>query len=290
MFTVNTNLGLEHLEKAISFIDPGRHRSSRFRLGNYPGVSCYTTLALILWGLGYPDRALQRAHEAVDLAKKVNHPYSLAFALFHIGFLHFWRREVELSLEYAQAVLDIAERHEFQIWKSVGTCLQGAGLASIGRAEEGLSQIQLGMDLYQGLKSPPIFWPLLRSLQAGVCGLAGKPEQGLILLDELIGYPSLGYGRVMLVEFLRLKGDLLLALSPENTSKAELIYLRALETAQGEGTSMQELRAALSLTRLWRGTSKFDQGRQLLGKVYAKFTEGFTTVDLTEARDLLQPN
>jgi len=290
MFTGNTNLGLEHLEKAISFIDPGRHRSSRFRLGNYPGVSCYTTLALILWGLGYPDRALQRAHEAVDLAKKVNHPYSLAFALFHIGFLHFWRREVELSLEYAQAVLDIAERHEFQIWKSVGTCLQGAGLASIGRAEEGLSQIQLGMDLYQGLKSPPIFWPLLRSLQAGVCGLAGKHEQGLILLDELIGYPSLGYGRVMLVEFLRLKGDLLLALSPENTSKAELIYLRALETAQGEGTSMQELRAALSLTRLWRGTSKFDQGRQLLGKVYAKFTEGFTTVDLTEARDLLQPN
>jgi predicted ATPase len=73
VFTGNTTLGLEHLEKAISFIDPSRQRSSRFRIGNYPGVSCYTTVAMIQWGLGYPDRALQRAYEAIDLAKKINH-------------------------------------------------------------------------------------------------------------------------------------------------------------------------------------------------------------------------
>ncbi len=93
----------------------------------------------------------------MELAKTINHPYSLAYALFHTGFLRFWRREVEFSLSCAQAVLDVSERHEFQIWKAVGTCLHGAAIASLGRAEEGLAQIQQGMEIYQDLKSPPIF-------------------------------------------------------------------------------------------------------------------------------------
>ena len=289
-FIGNIDLGLEHLQKGIAYIDPERYRSSRFRLGNYPGVTCYTTSALILWGLGYPDRALQRADEAVDLANKINHPYSLAYALFHTGFLQYWRREAELSLGCAQAVLDVAEKHKFQIWHAVGTCLHGAGIASMGRAEEGLAQIKLGMDLYQGLKSPPIFLPLLRSLQAVVCGLVGRPEQGLALLDEAIAIPSLGYGRVLLVEFYRIKGDLLLALSPDNPSGAELWYHRALETAQEQGALMLELRAAISLARLWQNQGNAKQGRRLLSDVYERFTEGFTTVDLMEAKDLLRRN
>ena len=128
LFTGNIDHGLEHLEKGISLIDPHRHRSSRFRIGNYPGVSNYTALSMILWMMGYPDRALNHANQAVELAKEVNHPYSLAYALFHAGFIYHWRREVELSLEYAQEVLELAERQKFQIWHAVGTCLHGAGL------------------------------------------------------------------------------------------------------------------------------------------------------------------
>lgn len=286
-FIGNIKLGLEHLEKATSYIDPKRHRSSRFRLGNYPGVSPYTASALILWGLGYPDRALEQANKAVNLARKINHPYSLAYALYHMGYLRFWRREVESSLESAQAALDLAEEHDFQIWYAVATCLQGAGIASLGRAEEGLAQIQRGMDLYQGLKSPPIFWPLLRSLQAGVCGKAGKPAQGSNLLDEAIRMPSVGYGGVLLADIYRLKGDLLLAISPDNPSEAEAWYQRSLEAAQEGGASMLELRAAVSLAKLWQNQGKGERGKQLLSKAYAKFTEGFSIPDLIEARELL---
>lgn len=282
--------GLEHLEKAISYVDPERLHSSRFRLGNYPGVACFTTSALILWGVGYPDRALKRANDAVNLAKKINHPYSLAYAMFHTGFLHLWRREVELSVACAQAVLDIAEKHELQIWYAVGICLHGIGIASLGRAEEGLAQIELGMNLYQGLKSPPIFWPLLRSFQARACGLVGKPEQGLALLEEVVASPSQGYGSVLMVEHLRLKGDLLLALSPANRSEAERLYLRALEMAQEQGASMLELRAAISLSRLWWDQGKAEQGRRLLSSAYEKLSEGFTTADLIEAQELLRRN
>jgi hypothetical protein len=286
-FTGDFNLGLEHLEKAISYINPDRPHSSRFRLGNYPGVGSYTASALLLWGFGFPDRALQRANEAVNLAKKVNHPYSLAYALFHIGFLHFWRREVQEGLNCAQAVLDVAEKHGFQIWHAVGTCLHGAGIAGLGRAEEGLAQIQRGMDIYQELKSPPIFWANLCGLQARVCGLAGKPELGLAILDEVLGFPSQGYGSVLMVEFYRLKGDLQLAFTPDDPSDAEAWYQRALETALEQGAIMLELQVAISLTRLWWNTSKVDQGRKLLREAYAKFTEGFATMDLIEARELL---
>jgi predicted ATPase len=286
-FTGNIPLGLEHLDKGIALIDPSRPLSSRFRIGNYPGIPCYTTSALILWGLGYPDQALQRAYAAVELAKKVNHPYSLAYALFHTCFLQLWRREVELSLDSAQAVLEVAEKHEFQIWKAVGTCLRGVGIAGMGRVEEGLAQIQNGMDIYQELKSPPIFWPLLRSFQAEVCGLAGKPEQGLALLDDTPTPPIIGYGSMLLVGIMQIKGDLLLAHTPEKPEEAESWYLRALEIAQGQRATMLELRVALSLTRLWWNTDKVESGKQMLNEVYGKFTEGFTTADLLEARELL---
>jgi len=196
---------------------------------------------------------------------------------------------MELCLSCAEEVLEVSKKHELQIWVAVGNCLHGAGIASLGRVDEGLAQIQIGVDLYRGLKSPPIFWPLLLSLQAGACGLAGKPEQGLALLEELVSFPSQGYGRVMMVEFLRLKGDLLLALSPDNLSEAELQYLRALEIAQEQGATMLELRAAISLSRLWKNQDKAEQGKQFLRTAYEKFSEGFTTLDLIEAKNLLEP-
>ena len=95
---------------------------------------------------------------------------------------------------------------------------------------------------------------------------------------------------MLLVEFYRIKGDLLLALSPDNPSGAELWYHRALETAQEQGALMLELRAAISLARLWQNQGNAKQGRRLLSDVYERFTEGFTTVDLMEAKDLLRRN
>jgi predicted ATPase len=287
LFTGNYKQGLEHLEKGISYIDPGRRRSGRYRIGNYPGVSSYTAISMILWGLGYPDRALQNAKKAVALAKAINHPYSLAYALFHIGFLHHWRREVALSVEYAEAVMGLSEKHEFQIWNAVASCLHGAGLAGLDRVDEGLAEIQRGVDTYRELKSPPVFWPLLRSLQASVYGLAGIPEQGLALIDEVLNFPNQGFGQVLLVDLFRLKGQLLVALSPDKFPEAENCCWRALEIAREQGTSMLELRAASSLVYLWKDSPKAEQGRRLLGEAYAKLTEGFDTPDLLEAKQLL---
>jgi predicted ATPase/class 3 adenylate cyclase len=286
-FLGELSLGLDHLEKAIASYDPDRDRLRRFRLGSNPGVVCFTTTALVLWMLGFPDRALERANDAIALAKRLNHPFSLAYALFHTGLLHLWMREAELINERSKAVLDIAENHEFQIWRAVAICLHGAALAGMGQAEEGLMQINRGMDLYQGMKTPPVFWPLLLFVQAGACGLAGRPAEGLLSLDEAMKIVGQGSGNPLSSGLCLLKGDLLLALSPENPAEAEAWFLEALEVAQKRQARMMELQAAMSLCRLWRCRGKAEEGRRLLSDVYGRFTEGFTTADLKEARALL---
>jgi predicted ATPase len=285
-FLRSLSLGLDHLDKGIANYDLDQHRSHRFRLGNNPGVACFTTSALVLWMLGFPNRALKRANDAVALASRLNHPFSMAYALFHTGLLHLWRRELELVQGRVQAVLDITEKHEFQIWRAVATCLHGAALAGMGWAEEGLMQNNRGMDLYQGLKTPPVFWPLLLLIRAGVCGQAGRPEEGLALLDEAMEIVE-GSGNPLASEFCRLKGDLFLALSPENLAEAEPWFQQALEIAQERQARMLELRAAMSLSRLWREQGKAEHGRQLLSDAYERLTEGFTTADLKEASALL---
>jgi predicted ATPase/class 3 adenylate cyclase len=283
----NINLGLDHLEQGIHFFDPDQHRSSRFRLGHNPGVACFTTSALLLWMRGFPDRALQRSNDGVDLARKLDHPYSFAYGLFHNGLLHLWRREPERVQERARAVLDISQEHDFQVWQAVATVLLGASLAGMGQIEEGLEQVRQGIDLYQGLKTPPVFWPQLLLIHATICSFGGETEQGLALLDEVFEITGHWSGDNILPEILTLKGKLLLALDPTNAAEAELLFQRAMEISQKIHADMLELRAAISLCRLWQEQGKAEQGRGLLSGVYERFTEGFSTADLVEARELL---
>jgi predicted ATPase/class 3 adenylate cyclase len=286
-FYKNLNEGLEHLEKAIAYFDPDKTRTQRFRIGNNPGVVAFNISAFFLWMLGFPDRALARANDAITLAKKLEQPYSMAYALFHAGMLHHWLRMPERVEECAGAVLEIAEEQEYPVWKAVGTCLRGAALAGMGKPEEGLTLGRIGMDLYQVLNTPPVFWTLILYLQAEIYNRTGKPEQGLSLVDQIPDNLNSGSGKMLLPEFFRLKGDLLLAHNPNNAGEAELWFQQALEVARELQANMLELRVALSLCRLWREQGKDEQGKQLLNSILGKFTEGFTTADLLEAKELL---
>jgi tetratricopeptide (TPR) repeat protein len=211
----------------------------------------------------------------------------MAYALFHTGLIHLWRREEELADACAQAVLDIAEEHEFPIWRAVGSCLRGAALAGSGSADEGLAMIERAMRTYQRLKTPPVFWPLLLHLQAGACGSAARPRDGLRLLDEAIEIAMQTPGNTLWSEFFQLKGDLLLALSPGNAAEAESWFQKAVDTGTDVQAPMLQLRAALRLSRLWHRQGRTEEARRLLGAAYDGFTEGFTTTDLSEAKALL---
>jgi predicted ATPase len=286
-FVEDPQTGLDHLEKAIALYDPGRPRVRRLGLGTNPGVIILTVSALFLWMMGYPDRARQRAADGITLAQKLGHAYSSAYAQFHHGLLHLWLRNPEIAHERAQAVLNLADEHGFQIWSAVGNCLRGAALVGMGSIETGLALIEQGMNTYRVLKTPPVFWPLLLYLCAGAYRAASRPEEGLLFLKEAIEFETKGSAKVLVSEFLTLQGELLLALSSDHAAEAESCYQQALDNAQEVHASLLELRAAIRLSRLWKDQGKREQARKLLSDAYAKITEGFTAADLKEAAALL---
>jgi predicted ATPase/class 3 adenylate cyclase len=277
--------GLEHLEKAMACFESTGFRSGRFRLGNHPGVASSTVSALVLWMLGFPDRAAERATRAVTLAVDLGHPFTLAYALFHSGFLHLWRRELETVQDRAVRVLQVAEEHDLQIWKALGRCLLGAANTGIGRPEDGLAQIRDGLDLYHGLKTPPVFWPLLLYVEAGAYARSGRPAEGLGMIEDAIEIA--GSELTVLPELYLLKGDLLLAVSHAGGSAAEPWFQRGFDMAEDLDAKMSQLRASVRLCHLWRDQGKPAEGSRPLRVLYENFTEGFATVDLREASDLL---
>jgi predicted ATPase/class 3 adenylate cyclase len=280
--------GLDHLDKAIASFESQGQEPRRFRLGNNPGVASLTTSALTLWMLGFPDRARERATRAVALATELEHPFTLAYALFHIGFLHLWRREPELMRDRAIGVLDVAEEHDLQIWRALGSCLLGAAKTGLGRSEEGLGEIRDGIAFYQGLKTPPVFWPLILFMQAGACAQSGRPDEGLGLLEEAIEIADQGPGMTLLPEFYSLKGDLLLLLPDGNDHGAESWFQRSFDIARDLDARMMQLRAAIGLCRSQQTRGAAQHASELLSAVHATFTEGFTTSDLIDAAKLLE--
>jgi predicted ATPase len=287
VFLGNLKVGLAYLEKGSAIYDPNLYSSRSFHFGNNPGVTACTTSALCLWMLGQPDQALKRADDAIVLANKLNHPFSIAYALFHASLLHMWRGELEIVQERTQTVLEIAKKHEFQIWKAVASCIHGAALVGMTQVEDGLLEIKEGIEIYTELKTPPVFWPMLLLIRAGAFVQSGNPREGLTLIDEALDILGQSSENPILSEVFRFKGEVLLMISSENHIQAETFFQRALDLSRKLDCMMYELKASMSLSKLWQRQGKTNEGQQLMRNVYNKFTEGFATVDLIEAKNLL---
>lgn len=187
-------------------------------------------------------------------------------------------------------MLEIADEHGFRIWTAAGSCLQGASRVGLGRFAEGLADIRGGMDLYQELRSPPIFWPFLLFVAARASHGAGLPAEGLTRVDGAIEILRADPGNTMLPELYLLKGDLLAALATDGGSQrsaAEPWYRLAFDRAAELHVRITALRAATKLGRLWLADGEPEAAARMLGPIHATFSEGFATADLLEARDLL---
>ncbi len=291
MFVDDLVGGLEHLDRAIAIgatLPP--HAFSARTGGNDPRVACFTTSAITLWLLGYPERAAERMNGALTLAGELSHPFTDAFARFHSCVLHVWLRDFETVVERSAELLDIAEDHGFQIWKAAGTTVRGAAQVGVGRAEEGLANVAAGMHLYQGLRSPPVFWPLLLSIQASAFLNAGRPAEGLSRIDPAIEMMSADAGTTLLSEFYVLKGDLLLTLATQHgrdVAEAEHWYRLALGRARALDVGISQLRAATRMCRVSAATSGRDSAMQMLARIAARFDDGPLSHDLREAKELL---
>jgi len=287
-FQVGYNQGLEILDKGIALFESQQQGFQPFQLGNNPGIVCYTTSAFLLWWLGFANQAIERAKRAIEQATKLNHPFTMAYALFHTGSLQMWLGDMVSANERAKAMLDLAEEHGFQIWISLATMLLGATQMVIGRPEEGLQNIEQGFSLYQGLNSPPLFYPQLISMRAIALAQSGQPAEGLKLLNGLLEAEDEERLLRDLAQLYMLKGDLLLEVSPENKAEASSIYKAILASKNHMGGKILTLQTATRLCRLEMLDGKAGQSGRTLGEIYDSFTEGFDTADLRAARAVLE--
>jgi predicted ATPase/class 3 adenylate cyclase len=272
--------GLDHLDRAIALFDPGRHQPGRFRLGPSPGVVPYTTSAFLLWLLGYPDRAVARAAAGLQLASDLGHPFTQAYALFHVGFLDLWRRDLERVHERAGGVLEVAEEHDYVIWRALGLVLRGVAETGLGRNEAGLTNIDRGIALYEGLRSPPVFWPQVLSARARAFGLAGRPADGLGAVDQAL--ELIGDDTFLFPELALLKGDLLARIG--ESGAAAIVFENAFGVASELGLRLPQLRAATKLAQLREDSDDAREGSNLVREILETFDEGFDTADLADAR------
>jgi predicted ATPase/class 3 adenylate cyclase len=284
-----------HFEQVIALYDRQEHHAHAFLYGQDPGVVCRHYAAVTLWYLGYPEQARQRSQEAMTLAQELAHSHSLAFALVFAAWVHHLRREWPLTYERAEATIALAAELGFGVYAAMGRIFRGWALAEQyaapgagqGHVEEGMAQMQQGLAAWR-TTGAAVFQPYGLALLAKASAQVGQHEAGLTLLAEALALTNDRGERRWEAELYRLQGELLLVRSVEHEAEAETSFCQALDIARHQHAKSWELRAAMSLSRLWQRQGKRVEAHALLASVYSWFTEGFDTADLQEAKALLE--
>jgi predicted ATPase len=289
------SLSLSYLEQGLSYYDPQKHHSHTILYGQDPRVSCLSLASNDLWLLGYPDKALAKNKAALTLAQEGGHPHSLAYALTFLAVLHQFRREPQGALQRAEETIQLATEQGFPIWESMGTMLRGWALAQQDKSEEGIEQLQQGLVSWRFIGAE-VSLPYYLALLAEAYRKTEQFEKSMQLLTEALILASTNGDRWWEAELHRQRGELLLQQrksrkvnKPKGAeSEVEGCFLRAMDIAHNQKAKSLELRAAMSISRLWNFQNKEKSARQLLVNIYEKFTEGFDTEDLKEAAILIQ--
>jgi len=300
-----------HLEQSLALYDPQKSRSYAVRT-IMSRVTGLTTEALVLWLLGYPEQGLQKDHEALTLAQELAHPQSLAIALVTGGWLHQYCREGQAAQARAEAAIALSTEQGFAQLLALGTIQRGWALTEQGQGEEGIVQLRQGLAACRATGAE-LYRSAHLALLAEACGKREQAEEGLTVLAEALAAVNKTGERFYEAELYRLKGELTLqqlsvassqlsVLNPQSSTpntqpptpstqaeaEAEACFLKAIEIARRQNAKSLELRAGMSLSRLWQQQGKKAEARQMLAEIYGWFTEGFDTKDLQEAKELLE--
>jgi DNA-binding winged helix-turn-helix (wHTH) protein/predicted ATPase len=275
-----------HLEEAISFFESA---DSSVDL-SLPGsgnllLEGMANLSWTLWLLGYPDQALRQSREAVAQARELQALFSRCFVVYFASEIHAYRREPEEVLAQIEELASLATEQGYSHFISVAVFLRawaesflGEAFSTIERMREGIEG-RLALGALAGV-------PNHLALLAEHCLQADRIPEGLAAVDEALEISSSGGQGLFDAELWRLKGELLRR-SGSPDSAAEEMFGQAIDVARSQSAKSFELRATLSLARLWAKQSKRTEARDLLSDIYGWFTEGFATDDLREARELL---
>lgn len=276
----------EQATKCLALYDREQHGKLGATYGNDPAIASGACLSWALWYLGFPDQAVQRGMETVQLARANDHPSSLLYAMSYLATVHNFRGEFRLALDILKDALDLAAEKKLDLWTSLCTVLHGWALLGTGDRAAGAAQLREGVDawLKTGAKTGNTFF-----LPALIADLwqSGKLAEAMAKIEESEACITETGERLSEAEILRLRGEVMLAQDPKNEGAAEECFRRALDVARRQQARAWELRVAMSLARLLAKRGSNAEGRSILMPVYEWFQEGQDTGDLREARALL---
>jgi predicted ATPase/class 3 adenylate cyclase/DNA-binding winged helix-turn-helix (wHTH) protein len=273
-----------HLQQLLALDRPTAGHSPT-SLPYDPYVSGRAWLALTLAVLGYPEQAIAQTDEALAEAGRLRHHNTTALVLSLRCSVGQFLRDHDDVARHAEALLALAVEQNFAYWVGLGMYFRGWSRAGAGEIMAGIEEMRQALDACQSTGAQA-YVPYNLALLADRCREADDAPQARKLLDEALDRLRRTDACYAEAELLRIDGELRLAMSPPDWDGAEACFRRAIGVAHCQDAKTAELRAAMSLTRVWADRGQRRQGYDLLVPIYGWFSEGFDTTDLKEAKAL----
>jgi len=277
---------LEHLRQLSAFYDPEKHGHLAYVFGYDLGVMSLAFGSWALWLLGYPDQAEEHMNTAIAHARKIDHPHTMAFALVAGIVMQWFLRNREDIDKYTDELVPISYDNGFLFWIGHALIYLGERKTLEGQIKEGIAQMKEGVATLHMTGSETCLTRLLARMTTA-CKETGEIEEALKMVEEGLELKCKFEETYMEAELFRLKGELL-RLQGKDEHDVEDYFRKAIEIAKNQKTKSLELRAVVSLSRLLKKQDKKEEAKELLEETYNWFTEGFDTVDLKEAKALLE--
>jgi predicted ATPase len=287
MSTGDIAQGRAHFDRALALYDPVTHRPLATRFGQDARVATLSYRSWALWFLGYPEAALADAHQALKDAREIAQAATLMNALFYASFPHTSCGNYATVNALVDELAALADEKSAPLWNAVGMSLRGCLFAQTGKPTDAVQTITAGITAFRSTGAT-MWVPFYLSHLARAYAELGQFEDASRSIGEAMTAIETTNERWCEAEVNRISGEIALKSPNPDVAKAEVYFKRALAVALQQEAKSWELRAAMSMARLWRDQGKRDEARELLAPVYGWFTEGFDTRDLKEAKSLLE--
>ncbi len=274
----------QHFEQGISLYDINQHHAQVSMFGVDLGIFSQAWSTHSLWHLGYLEQALQRIDAALDLAKTLGHPFSQALAMAYATMLFQFCRNSKLVEEWARATIDFCAEYSIGYYDNWATILHGWALVEQGSLSEGVDQMRKGLDDFRASNSEARL-PYYLTLLAEAYGNKGQVKEALKHLGEALVFSEKNNDVWYDAETYRLMGDMML--QTDEAERAGTCFQKSLDISRSQEARILELRATVSLARLWVEQNRQAKARSMLKEILEWFSEGFDFVDLKVARKLI---
>jgi predicted ATPase len=276
----------DHAKHMIDFYDRKRHGTLGFSYTLDPGVACLGFAAWSSWFMGHPDESLKYLQKAIALARDLDHPISLVHALYLSVISHFLRWDRKAFEANVDELVRLSTKKGLALYQGIGSFYQGYIESKGVKIREGITKMQQAMITLESIGVRTQRSTLL-AMWADAYRYLGKADEGLRMISEAHIFVQERSEYSWEAEIHRLKGELLLMKNGAE-EEAEASFHRAIEVAQKQQANSWELRATMSLARLWKKQGKKKEAHKKLADIYDWFTEGFNTQDLKDAKALLR--